>query len=97
MVTKPSTQATGRATKALKEQKLVRQKLVGKAKVKADQLMASHNATERYVDKATGKTHQKESSPGTGYTAGRPGDNQRGTDKYVTTKRRTTSKMKKKV
>ena len=95
MAIKPSSQATGRATKALKEQKLVRQKLVGKAKQKADQLMLSHNATERYKD-SDGKTYQKESSPGTGYTAGRPGDNQRATDKYVSTKRRTTSKMKKK-
>ncbi len=94
MATKPSTQATGRATKALKEQSKVRRQLLGKAKSKADQLEASENSSWKYKDKKTGKVHGWQAE--TVYTAGRPGDNQRSADKYVSTKRRTTSKMKKK-
>ena len=89
---KPSTQATGRATKASKEQQKVRSKMLGKAKQKADQLQASDMSSWKYKDK-NGKVHGYQAD--TVYTAGRPGDNQRSTDKYVSTKRRNTSKMKK--
>ena len=94
MAIKPSSQATGRATKALKEQSSVRKKLLGKAKAKYEALNSSEMSSWRYKDPATGKTHAYQSSGI--YNAQGPGDRQRDTDKYVTTKRRTTSKMKKK-
>jgi hypothetical protein len=94
MAKEPSTQSVGRAKTARKAQGLVRQKMLGKAKQKADALQSSEESSWRYKDAKTGKTFGYQSEQiykGTG-----PGDSQRGTDKYVSTKRRTTSKMKKK-
>lgn len=87
----PSAQTTGRATKARKEQQSVRSKMLGKAKQKFEALRSSDEASQRF--KTGGTWHGYQSSKvykGTG-----PGDLQKGTDKYVSTKRRTTSKMKK--